>query len=313
MAFNWADQRVIVTGGAGFLGSHVVEQLEKVGAGQVIVPRSSYFDLRKERDAANLFAYYRHTTMVIHCAANVGGIGYNRANPDALLADNVMIGLNTLEAARWAGVDKFVNIGTVCSYPKFTPVPFLEKDIWNGYPEETNAPYGLAKKLLTVQIDNYRRQYKFNAVSLIMANLYGERDNFDPESSHVIPAIIQKMVIAKRIHAPSVTLWGDGTATREFLYVRDAAEAIVLAAECYNGCEPVNIGTGFELSIADLAEIIAGIVGYPGGIQWDSSQPNGQPRRCLDVQRAYNEFGWSAKTHLFEGLRKTVRWYEHGN
>lgn len=309
MAFNWADQRVIVTGGAGFLGSHIVDRLQEVGAGQVIVPRSSYFDLRKERDAANLFAYYRHTTMVIHAAAHVGGIGYNRAHPDELLADNVAIGLNTLEAARCAGVQKFVAIGTVCSYPKFTPVPFAEKDLWNGYPEETNAPYGIAKKITLMQLQNYRGQYNFNGIYLIPTNLYGERDNFNPDSSHVIPALIRKMIEAKRSGAKSVVLWGDGTATREFLYVKDAAEAIVLAAECYNDGEPVNLGTGFEISIADLAELIAGIVGYKGGIQWDTGQPNGQPRRCLDIQRAYDRFGWMASTPLFEGIRKTVRWY----
>ena len=306
----WQDQSVIVTGGAGFLGRHVVEKLRAASAGRVIVPRSAEYDLREQGEVARLYADHADATMVIHLAANVGGIGINREHPGLFFYENLMMGALMLEYARRAGINKFVGIGTVCSYPKFAPVPFSEDDLWDGYPEETNAPYGLAKKMLLVGSQAYRQEYGFNAIHLLPVNLYGPRDKFDLKSSHVIPAVIRKMVDAQREGASSVTLFGDGSPTREFLFVRDAAEGIVLAAERYDGAEPVNLGSAFEISIRDLVTIIAEEVGYNGELHWDTSKPNGQPRRKLDVSRAQREFGFVARTNFRDGLRETINWYK---
>ncbi len=305
----WGQQTVILTGAAGFLGSHVVEELRARGAGRIIAVRSAEYDLREQAAVERLYADYPQATMVIHLAANVGGIGINRVHPGLFFYENLMMGALMLEYARRAGVGKFVGIGTVCSYPKFAPVPFQECDLWNGYPEETNAPYGLAKKMLLVQSQAYRQEYGYNAIHLLPVNLYGPRDKFDLESSHVIPAVIRKMVDAKETGAASVTLFGDGSPTREFLFVRDAAQGIVLAAEHYNGSEPVNLGSAYEISIRDLVEIIADEVGFSGALHWDASKPNGQPRRKLDVTRAQHEFGFVAKTDFRAGLRETIAWY----
>ncbi len=310
--FNWPEQRVIVTGGAGFLGSHVVQHLHELGAGAVIVPRKSDYDLREPEAAAQLYADHPGTTLVIHLAATVGGIGANRAHPGVFFYDNIMIGTLALEYARRAGVPKFVGIGTICAYPKFTAVPFHEDDLWNGYPEETNAPYGLVKRMLLVQSQAYRAEYGYNAVHLMPTNLYGPGDSFDLENSHVIPALIRKMVEAQDAGSEQIVLWGDGSPTREFLYVKDAAEGIALAAARYNGADPVNLGSGVEISIRDLAETIAELIGYTGAIQWDTSKPNGQPRRNVDVRRAEESFGFRARTSFRDGLRDTIAWYrEH--
>ena len=305
----WSDQIVIVTGGAGFLGRYVVDRLRAQSAGRIIVPRSAEYDLREQGEVARLYADYPDTTMVIHLAANVGGIGINREHPGLFFYENLMMGTLVLEYARRAGVGKFVGIGTVCSYPKFASVPFMEDEIWAGYPEETNAPYGLAKKMLLVQSQAYRQEYDYNAIHLLPVNLYGPHDKFDLRSSHVIPAVIRKMVDAQESGASQVTLFGDGSPTREFLFVRDAAEGIVLAAERYNGAEPVNLGSAFEISIRDLVEIIAEEVGFAGDLCWDTSKPNGQPRRKLDVSRAQREFGFVSQTDFRAGLRETIRWY----
>lgn len=304
----WRTKRVVVTGGAGFLGSFVVERLRALGCEQIMVPRSREFDLRHESAIARLVESAR-PDVILHLAAVVGGIGANRENPGRFLYENLVMGVLLMEQARLAGVPKFVTVGTICSYPKFTPVPFREDELWNGYPEETNAPYGLAKKMLLVQGQAYRQQYGFNAVHLLPVNLYGPRDNFDPTSSHVIPALIKKCVDAIDAGERSVTVWGSGNATREFLYVEDAAEGIVLAAEHYNDTEPVNLGAGFEISIRDLAELIARVTGFKGAIEWDASKPDGQPRRSLDTTRAQRQFGFKARTSFEEGLRKTVDWY----
>jgi GDP-L-fucose synthase len=304
----WAAQRVVVTGGAGFLGSFVVERLQGLGAGAIVVPRSRDYDLRHESAIVRLLEQER-PTVILHLAAVVGGIGANRENPGRFLYDNLVMGTLLMEQARLAGVAKFVSVGTICSYPKFTPVPFREDDLWSGYPEETNAPYGLAKKMLLVQGQAYRQQYGFNAVHLLPVNLYGPRDNFDPSSSHVIPALIKKSVEAVDAGATSMVCWGTGTATREFLYVRDAAEGIVLAAETYDGADPVNLGAGFEISIKDLVHKIAHLTGFTGTIEWDTSKPDGQPRRSLDTSRATRAFGFKAHTSFDEGLRRTVDWY----
>lgn len=305
----WHGKRVMVTGGAGFLGRRVVSQLEDSGASDVFVPRSEDYDLRIEADIARALADSRART-IIHLAAVVGGIGANRENPGRFFYDNAIMGIQLMEQARLAGVDKFVTVGTVCSYPKFAPVPFQEDDLWTGYPEETNAPYGIAKKALLVQGQAYRQQYGFNSIHLIPVNLYGPGDNFDPASSHVIPALIKKCVDARESNAPSIDVWGTGSASREFIYVDDAAEGIVRAAERYDGAEPVNLGTGQEISIRNLVELIAHGTEYRGEIIWDSSKPDGQPRRALNVERARDAFGFSARTGFEEGLRKTIMWYE---
>jgi GDP-L-fucose synthase len=324
------NKRILVTGGAGFLGSFVAEKLEARGCKNIFVPRSKDYDLVEMNAVKRL---YRDTKpeIVIHLAARVGGIGANRANPGRFFYDNLMMGAQMMEVGRQTGIEKFVAIGTVCAYPKFAPVPFHEKDLWSGYPEETNAPYGLAKKMLLVQGQAYRQQYGFNAIYLLPTNLYGPGDNFDPESSHVIPALIHKFIEAQRevsskqeavgsnsaysivptSHSvpPSVVVWGTGKPTREFLYVEDAAEGILLAAEKYNKPDPVNLGAGFEISIKDLADLIAKLTGFGGKIIWDSAKPDGQPRRMLDVTKAEKEFGFKAKTKFEEGIKKTIEWY----
>jgi len=300
--------RVVVTGGAGFLGRHVVARLEARGTGVVVVPRRAEYDLRTERDVARLYHDAR-PTVVIHLAAVVGGIGANRANPGRFVYDNLLMGALVMEHARLAGVEKFVGVGTICSYPKFTPVPFREDDLWNGYPEETNAPYGIAKKMLLVQGQAYRAQYGFNAIHLLPVNLYGPGDNFDPESSHVIPALIRKCLEAADRGAGHIECWGDGSPTREFLYVEDCAEAIVLATERFDGAEPVNVGTGQEITIKELAELIATLTGFRGVLHWDTGRPGGQPRRCLDTKRAERLFGFRARTDFVAGLMRTIAWY----
>lgn len=307
--FDWSSQRVIVTGGGGFVGSHLVEHLHSLGAGAVIVPRRAQYDLREPAAVARLYADHPGATLVIHLAATVGGIGINREHPGTFFYDNLMMGALLLEHARRAGIPKFVGIGTICSYPKFTPVPFREDDLWNGYPEETNAPYGLAKKMLLVQSQAYRAEFGYNAIHLMPTNLYGPGDNFDPRSSHVIPALIRKCLEALETGQSHVVLWGDGSPTREFLYVKDAARAIALAAAHYNAPEPVNIGSGFEISIKELATLIAEEVGFRGELRWDTSKPNGQPRRQLDVSRAERAFGFRAQTGFRDGLRETIAWY----
>ena len=305
----WTDKKVIVTGGAGFLGSFVVKKLKDRGCRHVFVPRSADYDLR-DRDA--ILRIYREVRpqLVIHLAAVVGGIGANRANPGKFFYDNALMGLQLMEYARQFEVKKFVAVGTVCAYPKFTPLPFKEENLWNGYPEETNAPYGLAKKMMLVQAQAYRAQYGFNAIYLLPVNLYGPRDNFDLETSHVIPAIIRKCIEAKEAGLREIILWGDGSPTREFLYVEDAAEGLLLAAERYNGEQPVNLGSGEEITIHDLAVMIADQVGFTGQIVWDTSKPNGQPRRCLDVSRAAKLFGFRAIYPLRHGIAKTLSWYQ---
>jgi GDP-L-fucose synthase len=304
----WAQKRVVVTGGAGFLGSFVVEKLRERGCENVTVPRSREYDLR-DREAIVRLYKQAQPDIIIHLAAVVGGIGANRANPGRFFYDNAIMGIQLMEYARIAEVEKFVAIGTVCAYPKFAPVPFKEDDLWNGYPEETNAPYGLAKKMLLVQGQAYRTQYSLGAVYLLPVNLYGPRDNFDLETSHVIPALIRKCVEAKENKRNEVVLWGDGSPTREFLYVEDAAEGILLAAERYDGAEPVNLGTGEEITIRDLATMIATEVGYSGEIAWDETKPNGQPRRQLDVRRAQDLFGFRARHRMRDGIPKTVAWF----
>ena len=299
---------ITVTGGYGFLGSHVVEKLRARGH-RVFAPTHSLYDLRDPRHIEAMFDA-AHPDKVIHLAAACGGIGANQKNPGTFFYDNILMGVNLMEAARLNGVSKFVQFGTACSYPKYCPVPFKEEDLWNGYPEESNAPYGIAKRALLTMAQAYREQYGFNAVYLIPTNLYGPRDNFDSDTSHVVPALIRKCVEAKRKGDKEIAVWGDGTATREFLYAEDAADAIVYATEQYDGGEPVNVGSGQEIDIKTLTETIAQIVGFSGTIEWDSSKPNGQPRRKLDCTRALKEFGFTASTPLGEGLRKTVEWYQ---
>jgi len=305
----WQNQRVCVTGGAGFFGSYVVEKLEQLGAAEIFVPRIEQYDLVNLDDIRRMLRD-GDPSLIIHLAALVGGIGANRARPADFFYTNLMMGVQLMHEAWKYGVDKFVAVGTICAYPKYTPVPFKEENLWDGYPEETNAPYGLAKKMLLVQAQAYRQQYDFNAVFPLPVNLYGPRDNFDLETSHVIPALIRKYIEAKEQGKSQVVLWGDGTPTREFLYVEDAVDGLLLAAEHYNSSEPVNLGSGNEISIKDLAEMIAYLTGFEGELVWDTTKPNGQPRRALDVNRAKQLFGFHAETSLKEGLKRTIEWYQ---
>lgn len=305
----WNNKKIVVTGGAGFLGQAVVKELESRGGVNIFVPRSAEYDLR-EKEAIVAMLKKTRPDMVLHLAAVVGGIGANAQNPGKFFYDNLIMGVQLMEQSRLFGVPKMVVVGTICAYPKFAPVPFKEEDLWNGYPEETNAPYGLAKKMLLVQSQAYRQQYGFNSVYLLPVNLYGPGDNFSPASSHVIPALIKKCIDAKRAGAPSIEVWGTGCATREFLYVDDAAKGIVTAAEKYDKSEPVNLGTDAEISIKDLVALIAELTGFKGKIIWNASRPDGQPRRRLDVSRAKKEFGFAAEVPFREGLRQTIAWYE---
>lgn len=302
------DKRIVVTGGGGFLGRYVVRTLLERGCKEVVVPRRSDYDLTREGVVEQLYRDVR-PQVVIHLAAVVGGIGVNCLNPGRFFYENLVMGSLLMEYARQARVEKFVAIGTICAYPKYTPVPFREEDLWNGYPEETNAPYGLAKKMLLVQGQAYRQQYGFNAIHLLPVNLYGPGDNFDPETSHVIPALIRKCLEAVKRGDPEIVCWGDGTSTREFLYVEDCAEAIVLATERHDEAEPVNLGAGFEISVKGLVELIVEITGFQGRVVWDTSKPSGQPRRSLDTSRAWEAFGFRARTPFREGLERTVAWY----
>jgi GDP-L-fucose synthase len=306
------NKRITITGGAGFLGNNVVRKLKENGCSDIFIPRSRDYNLVNTEDVKRLYAD-SDPDIVIHLAAVVGGIGANRNNPGKFFYDNLMMGVQMMEQGRLNSLEKFVAIGTICCYPKFTPVPFKEENLWNGYPEETNAPYGLAKKMLLVQSQAYRQQYGFNSVFLLPVNLYGPGDNFDPETSHVIPALIKKCADAIKTGTSEVTVWGTGRATREFLYVEDAAEAIVMASEKYNKSDPVNIGAGFEISIKDLVDIIVELTGFEGKILWDKTKPDGQPRRCLDTSRAKKEFGFVAKTEFRTGLKKTIEWYSRGD
>lgn len=305
----WQNKKVLVTGGAGFVGSHLVLKLKTLGAA-ISIPLSKDYDLRNKENCRKVVF---GMDLVIHLSAKVGGIGFNREHPGEMFYDNVIMGAHLMEEARAIGISKFVSLGTVCAYPKFTPIPFKEKDLWNGYPEETNAPYGLAKKMLLVQSQAYRQQYGFNSIYLIPVNMYGPGDNFDPASSHVIPALIKKTVEAKLRNASEIIVWGTGKATREFLYVEDCVKAIILAAERYDKPDPVNIGSHFEISIKNLVEMICAIVGFKGKIVWDKSKPDGQPRRKLDTNRAFKEFGFKAKTPFKMGLERTIRWYMSKN
>lgn len=303
----WENRRVIITGGAGFLGSFVVERLKQNNA-NVFVPKIEDYDLKKIQDIKRMFDDFPAET-VIHLAARVGGIGANMNNPAVFFYDNLIMGIQMLEESRLRDISKFVIVGTICSYPKFTPVPFKEEEFWNGYPEETNAPYGLAKKILTVQSQAYRQQYGFNSITLLQVNLYGPRDNFNPETSHVIPALIKKCLYAIKNKEGHIVVWGSGKPTREFLYVEDAARGILLASEKYNSSEPVNLGSGFEISIKDLVVLIVKYTGFKGKIIWDKTKPDGQPRRCLDVSKAEKEFGFKAEVNFEEGLKRTIDWY----
>jgi len=309
MANFWSDRRILLTGGGGFLGGRLAAELQQRNPAALFAPRASELDLR-EVSAVRAYLGENRPNLVIHAAAVVGGIGANYLHPGRFFYDNAVMGLHLIEESRVAGVGKFVCLGTVCAYPKHTPVPFREEDLWNGYPEETNAPYGLAKKMLLVQLQSYRQEYGFNGIFLLPVNLYGPRDNFDLETSHVIPAMIHKFIEARDRDEPTVTLWGDGSPTREFLYVEDAAKAVVMAAETYDKGDPVNVGSGEEISIRDLARTIAENVGFRGEIVWDVTKPNGQPRRKVDVSRAAAEFGFRATTSMKEGMAKTIAWYE---
>jgi len=308
MRNDWADRRIVVTGGAGFLGGFVLEKLTARGAAHILVPHEKEYDLTQLPAVRRMYDDMR-PDVVIHLAARVGGIEANRRRPGEFFYQNLIMGVQLMEEARLRGVRKFVAVGTICAYPKFAPVPFREDDLWNGYPEETNAAYGLAKKMLLVQAQAYRDQYGFNAIYLLPVNLYGPRDNFDPETGHVIPAMIRKCVEAVEAGGDPIVCWGTGQATREFLYVEDAAEGILLAAEHYDGRDPVNLGAGFEISIRELADRIAKLTGFTGQVRWDSSRPDGQPRRRLDTSRAERLFGFRAGVDLDEGLRRTIDWY----
>jgi GDP-L-fucose synthase len=305
------NKRITVTGGAGFLGGHVCRKLKESGCKDILAPRSSDYDLVDNEAVKKLYRDCK-PDVVIHLAARVGGIGANKQNPGRFFYDNLMMGVQMMEQGRLAGIEKFVAVGTICAYPKFAPIPFKEKDLWNGYPEETNAPYGLAKKMLLVQAQAYRQQYGLNAIYLLPVNLYGPGDDYDPEYSHVIPALIKKCIDAIKLGNEEVVVWGTGNPTREFIYVEDAAEAVVMATEKYNKSEPVNIGSGAEISIRDLAGLIARFTGFQGRIVWDTSRPDGQPRRRVDTSRAESEFGFKARTNFEEGLRKTIECYLSG-
>ena len=309
MSYELKAKRILVTGGAGFLGNHLIGKLKERGCNNIFIPIIEKFDLRNKDDINRLYEE-SHPEIVIHLAAKVGGIGANMKYPGEFFYDNLIMGVQLMEYARKYSVDKFITMGTICAYPKITKVPFKEVDLWNGYPEETNAPYGLAKKMLLVQSQAYRKQYNFNAIFLLPVNLYGPGDNFNPESSHVIPAIIKKCFEAMDSGQKEIVLWGSGKPTREFLYVEDCAEAICLAAEKYDKSEPVNIGTGLEVSIKSLAKLIANLTGFKGKIIWDKAKPDGQPRRRLDTSRAQREFGFKAKTGFEEGLKRTIDWYK---
>ena len=307
-ALDLATKRICVTGGAGFLGTHLIRRLKEHGAREIFVPQYPEYDLVREADIIRMIDTAK-PDIIIHLAAKVGGIGANREKPGEFFYDNLMMGVQLIHQAWLKGVEKFVAIGTICAYPKFTPIPFKEEDLWNGYPEETNAPYGLAKKMLLVQSQSYREQYGYNSIFLLPVNLYGPGDNFNPASSHVIPALIRKYLEAKEQGANEIVAWGDGSPTREFIYVEDAAEGITLATQKYNSSEPVNIGSSFEISIKDLTETIARLTGFNGSIRWDTTKPNGQPRRKLDTTRAREAFGFEAKTDFEEGLKRTIAWY----
>jgi GDP-L-fucose synthase len=309
MASFWSDTRVVVTGGAGFLGSYVVEQLRAKGCQRIVVPRSRVYDLVQMEAVQRLYEDAK-PDLVLHLAARVGGIGANQENPGRFFYDNLMMGCQLIEVGRQRGLKKFVGLGTICAYPKFAAIPFKEEDIWNGYPEETNAPYGLAKKMMLVQSQAYREQYGFNSIVLFPVNLYGPHDNFDLQTSHVIPALIRKCAEAQQEGRSEIVLWGDGTPTREFLYVEDAAEGILQATEQYNDSFPLNLGTGEEVTIKNLASMIVAELGYQGRIVWDTSKPNGQPRRCLDVSRIKQTIGFQARHSLRDGLKKTIRWFQ---
>ncbi len=305
----WENKKVTVTGGSGFLGSRLAGKLKEKGCRDIFLPEHGEYDLVRRDDIIKMYSAFK-ADMVIHLAAKVGGIGANREKPGEFFYDNLLMGVELMEQARRFNVQKFVTVGTVCSYPKFTPVPFKEEDVWNGYPEETNAPYGLAKKMLLVQSQAYRQQYGFKGIHLLQVNLYGPGDNFDPDTSHVIPALIKKCVDAVESGSDCIEVWGTGKASREFLYVDDAAEGIALAAEKYDKSGPVNLGSGSEISIKELVHLVAEIVGFKGSVRWDASKPDGQPRRCLDVSRAEKEFGFKAGTPFKEGLSKTIAWYK---
>jgi GDP-L-fucose synthase len=309
MSNFFKGKRVVVTGGAGFLGNYVTDGLKQRGCGEILIPHIEDYDLVKQDDIKRMYDDLR-PDIVIHLAAVVGGIGANREHPGEFFYKNLMMGVQLIEEGRLRDLEKFVAIGTICAYPKFTPVPFREDDLWKGYPEETNAPYGLAKKMLLVQSQAYRQEYNFNSIFLLPVNLYGPGDNFDPKSSHVIPALIKKCIDAKEQGRDYIECWGTGKVSREFIYAADAAEGILLATERYDGSEPVNIGAGFEITIKDLAEKIVELTGFEGEIRWDTSKPDGQPRRCLDTSRAKEYFGFEAKTDFEQGLKNTIEWYK---